>query len=43
MVRVVAETHLATVAVCRCVSSGLDVVVKMYHRDRLTAKAENQV
>lgn len=43
MERITAETHLATVAVCRCVSSGLKVAVKMYHRARLAPKIEAQV
>ena len=43
MVRVVAETHLATVALCRCTTSGLHVAVKMYHRKQLTGKMDKQV
>ena len=43
MVRIIAETHLATVALCHCVTSGLQVAVKMYHRDRLTGKMHKQV
>ena len=43
MVRITAETHLATVAICRCVSSGLEMAVKMYHRARLAPKLEVQV
>lgn len=43
MVRIVAETHLATVALCRCITSRLQVAVKMYHRERLTGKMDKQV
>lgn len=43
MIRVLAETHQSTVAVCQCVSSGLEVAVKMYHRERLTGKMDKQV
>lgn len=43
LVRVIAETHLATVALCHCVTSGLQVAVKMYHKERLTGKMEKQV
>ncbi len=43
MVRITAETHLATVALCHCVSTGVQVAVKMYHRERLTGKMDKQV
>ena len=43
MLRIIAETHLATVALCRCVASGLQVAVKMYHKGRLTGKMHKQV
>ena len=43
MVRVIAETHLATVALCRCVTSGVQVAVKMYHKERLMGKMKKQV
>ena len=43
MIRVIAETHLSTVAICQYVSSGLRVAVKMYHKERLTGKMDKQV
>ena len=43
MIRVIAETHLATVALCHCVTSGLQMAVKMYHRERLAGKMTKQV
>ena len=42
MTTLLAQTHLATVGMCRCLSSGLPVALKMYHRDRLTPKMESQ-
>jgi hypothetical protein len=43
LLQVVGESHLATVACCRCARSGLDVAVKMYHKERMTALNQRQV
>ena len=42
MTTLLAQTHLATVGMCRCLVSGLPIALKMYHRDRLTPKMELQ-
>ena len=42
LLQVVGETHLATVARCRCARSGMEVAAKMYHKERMTALNQRQ-
>jgi hypothetical protein len=43
LVRLLGGGHLSSVALASCSRSGLQVVIKIYHRDRMTALNEKQV
>lgn len=43
VVAVLGEGPFSTVAHCRCTRSGADVVVKMYHKDKMNALNCRQV
>ena len=42
ILQVLAETHLSTVALCTCSKSGLQVALKMYHKERMTPLNKKQ-